>query len=943
MAEIAGERLRASLGADRIGVWILEAPGREEFRGGVWDSAQESVPAEWKRFSPELALPANLHAGERSIEQDLDDSAGNPILGPLVGMRRAIWAPVEGDGEWQGLLMAAWRHRTPALPRLEVEAVSADLALALGYEARQSASRRQAAELAFVGKILRATGNGAAPERVSREIARTGAREAGAGFIAVGRLKGESRGTPEIAPEIAWCETDQEWIAHLESPPLQQLWRQALATEAAAGAEPSSAWPGGAFSRWVALPIRKGDRQLGVLLAGLLPGGGSLATLEWLELRAALAGNVLEAWNQREETAAREEGQRKRIEAAPQALLLLDASGAILAASAGAKRLLGAFSPQVSAGFSSLWRNPDDAVSWLASFGQDREGHAGHLDGELLDGRRIRARAPLAAGERFDQWLVEVTDAGKIAQPTALADCKLRALLDWVEQGIVIFDADERIVAMNRRFPEIAGLEASDAREIANLEGLIERFSTLAEDRSHFASRWRELTKLEEGGIREEIRLSQPVPRILERAARPVLDRTGQRAGWLEIYRDVTPGRLFQARLQQAEKLAAIGQMVTGVAHELSNPLTSVLGYAQRLLLHPKFGDSEEVQKIHLEAERATRLLRLLLESSRETRPQRKTLSLNQLVERAMEFRAIGQASGRIQIESCLDPTAPLLHGDQDQLLQVVTNLVANAEQAIGPRTGTIRVSTQRSGERTVRLEVADDGPGISPLLLPRIFDPFFTTKPAGLGTGLGLAIVFNIVGEHGGRVHAANRPGGGALFTVELPALAPEVTVPAQPRKARAAPLVLEAIPGAEASLRPSHSGTRALVVEDEPTVARLIADVLRDEGFATEVLLNGREALHRTAAGSYDLVVCDIKMPGLDGRNFYQALLRRESPLCSRFLFVTGDALSTPTLDFFERNRVPYVHKPFRVEELTQAVRGLLQTASAPPLKRVAARSKS
>ena len=113
--------------------------------------------------------------------------------------------------------------------------------------------------------------------------------------------------------------------------------------------------------------------------------------------------------------------------------------------------------------------------------------------------------------------------------------------------------------------------------------------------------------------------------------------------------------------------------------------------------------------------------------------------------------------------------------------------------------------------------------------------------------------------------------------------------------------------------------------------------------EGFATEVLLNGREALHRTAAGSFDLVVCDIKMPGLDGRNFYQALLRRESPLCSRFLFVTGDALSAPTLDFLERNRVPYVHKPFRVEELTQAVRTLLQTASAPPLKRVAARSKS
>jgi signal transduction histidine kinase/CheY-like chemotaxis protein len=939
LTAIAGERLRVLTGADRIGVWILENPGREEFRGWVWDSAQEPFPPGWKRFSPGTTLLARMNADGKSLEQVLDGSAGNPIVGPLVGMQRAIWAPVEGEGEWEGLLMAACRHRRPSLPRFEIESVSADLALALGYQGLESAVRRQAADLAFTRTIVSGAGNGANLEKRLGEILRMGAAEAGAGFLAVGRLKSEGPGVSEVA----WCNVDHEWLAHLESEPLRQLWRQALGTGFAAGTEHSGALPEPGFSRWAAVPIRIGGRPLGVLIAGLLPQGCSFATLEWLELRAVLAGNVLAEWELREEKTSREQRERGRIAAAPEALLLLDDAGVIRAASAGAKRLLDGLPAEPGTEFASLLRNSEAAASWLRSFHQDGKSQQGHLEAELPDGRRIRARALLTAGEGLAGLLMEIADASQFSPSALPADCELRTLLDWIEQGVLIFDAEQRIVAMNRRFPEIAWLDPAEAREIRTLEGMIERFSGLAEEPGELAGQWRELARLEEGGIREELRLSQPVPRVLERAARPILDDTGRKVGWLEVYRDVTAGKVFQARLQRAEKLAAIGQMVSGIAHELSNPLTSILGYAQRLLLRPKFGESEEVQKIHLEAGRASRMLRQLLESSRETRPQRKTVSLNQLVERAMELRAIGHASKHIRLETVLDPSAPLLFGDEDHLQQVVTNLVANAEQAIGPGSGKIRVSTQRSGEGTVRLEVSDSGPGIPPALLYRIFEPFFTTKPVGAGTGLGLAIVFNIVREHGGRVHAANRPGGGAVFTVELPTWVPEAAVHAWPRNARAAPPALEVVRSGETPSQPSPSALRALVVEDEPTVARLIADVLRDEGVEAEVLLDGHEALNRAAQQSYDLVVCDLKMPGLDGRQFYEGLLRQGSPLCGRFLFVTGDALAAPALEFLERNRVPYVHKPFRVEELTQAVRILLRTASAPPLKRAAARNES
>jgi len=292
------------------------------------------------------------------------------------------------------------------------------------------------------------------------------------------------------------------------------------------------------------------------------------------------------------------------------------------------------------------------------------------------------------------------------------------------------------------------------------------------------------------------------------------------------------------------------------------------------------------------------------------------------------------------------------VQGDAGQLQQVLMNLIGNARQAIEEqgKGGTIRVKTRRIAEQRVLLEVSDDGPGIPQAIQARIFDPFFTTKPAGVGTGLGLAIVLGIVREHGGRLHLASNLGQGSVFSIELPALAAvEMALPAtggvSPARPRLEPLLAPEPPEtvqAGAALG-AWAGTRVLVLEDEPTVARLIADVLEDEGLRVDVLLDPREALDRTAREEYALAICDMKMPELDGEHFYQALVHAKNPLQERFLFVTGDVLAAHTRDFLERNHLPHVAKPFRVEELTEKIRGVLEASSPRELSRAQAAKKN
>jgi two-component system NtrC family sensor kinase len=373
--------------------------------------------------------------------------------------------------------------------------------------------------------------------------------------------------------------------------------------------------------------------------------------------------------------------------------------------------------------------------------------------------------------------------------------------------------------------------------------------------------------------------------------------------------------------------MAALGQLVSGIAHELNNPLTSIQGYAQLLLSRRSASDrAADTARISQEAERAGRIVKNLLLFSREAKPERRAVHLNEVIERTLSLRAYELKLENIEVELALNPSLPQTLGDAAQLQQVVLNLIVNAEQAIvmargeESRGGRILIRTRRLAGDRLAMEVSDDGPGIAPEIASRIFDPFFTTKPPGIGTGLGLSIVYGIVQEHGGEVSVDSLPGRGTTLTVELPALSISGSgiFGEEPAAERGVAEVVR-LP----VLSRADGWKDILVVEDEPTVAELIADVLTEEGYRVETVLDSREALGKLRDKSYSLMICDLKMPYLDGPGLYRDLVRRENPMQHKLLFVTGDTLAPRTIEFLKSSALPYLAKPFLVEELKEAVR--------------------
>ena len=942
----------------------------------VWECSGDEAPEEWRRLSFELPLPKDLLLSGSSVEQEVSATASRPVFGPLIGLHHALWTPVHVAGRLRGVLLVGSQRRQAIARRERSESVAADLALALEFRAERSLALMRQADLRLHRQVLAGFASGASADSILADLSASCTESAGPGvppiasFAVIGHLPRESPAAPVSDMEFSWDSGDPEWTQAVERDPLATAWRQALAAGHVVGVEPAPSTHVFGVARLVAIPLRMEENPLGVFVAGIPQQASSLQNLERLELRAALAAVALErrrSHTQRTRGAAR---RRAHFDFSPEPAILLDARGTISSVNRSARNLLdekhhapaSGQAPEVklpssAAGepwyshvpFAQLFsaREHERLEAWLRrSLALERDKEAASfasLEAELGNGVRVRLHAPLPAEDELSAVLLDPLAGQESPLPRSRAETELFNVLEWVEEGILLFSANQTIRAMNTRFAQIAGLSAEEVAACTTLDNLVGQLASRAAEPEAFAQRWRELARGSDGGIREEVPLARPVPRVLERSVRPVLDALGRRLGRVEIYRDLTAQRVFQAKLLQTEKLASLGQMITGIAHELSNPLTSILGYSQRLLLRrDAAGRTQEARQIFQEAERASAILRQLLLTARETRPERKRISLNRVVERAMELQRFSSAAEKIRIEVDLDPALPFVMGDAGQLQQVLMNLIGNARQALmlDSRPGTIRLRTAHEGCR-VKLQVTDDGPGIPQAILARIFDPFFTTKPAGVGTGLGLSVVLSVIREHGGQVHVSSSPGAGATFIVELPAAAEApLEVRAHPSGSRERPLAtmpapslapFEPLPEKHVARQAAHRGALVLVLEDEPTVARLVADVLEDEGMRVDVLFDGREALDRAASKAYDLVICDMKMPGMDGQQFYQKLAETRNPLGERFLFITGDVLAAHTRQFLESHRLPYVAKPFRVEELTEKVFSLLDGHAA------------
>lgn len=376
------------------------------------------------------------------------------------------------------------------------------------------------------------------------------------------------------------------------------------------------------------------------------------------------------------------------------------------------------------------------------------------------------------------------------------------------------------------------------------------------------------------------------------------------------IARDITQWKRAEEALRQSEKLADMGMLLAGVAHELNNPLTVVTGRAN--LLRQTLGGgplAAQADKIAQAAERCARIVRNFLALARQYPPERQEVRLNEVVREALELLAYPLRVDDVEIVLDLADDLPPLWGDVHQLHQVVVNLVLNAHQAMHLVSGPPRLSlsTRSDPQRGyVHLEVADTGPGIPPEIRARIFEPLFTTKPPGQGTGLGLSLCQGIVENHGGLIRVESEPGRGATFLVELPLGAPTNTE-AQAEEA-ASPSILR--------------GKAVLVVDDEPEIANLLVDILSAHGCRVEAASNGMEALLRVQEQVFDVILSDLRMPGLDGPGLYRAIGQYDSRLLRRIVFLTGDTLGHEIREFLEQTAALSVSKPFDPDDVIRAV---------------------
>jgi signal transduction histidine kinase len=490
-----------------------------------------------------------------------------------------------------------------------------------------------------------------------------------------------------------------------------------------------------------------------------------------------------------------------------------------------------------------------------------------------------RADGPVEVGTFFDQIPVGVF-IGRIGDPGGgvTVNRHLKALLGYptgtLDMGVDPFDP-ERFVDQQAR---------DDLLDKLRRDGSVEDH-LLRLRRNDGSPLWVEVTATREGAV-----------------IRDVSDRK----------RSEDQSRDLHRQLQQAEKLAALGQTISGVAHELNNPLATILAWAERLAESPADDKSRRGLDVILqEAERAARIVRNLLTVARKRQSTRMMVDLNEIVRETLALRGDEQRAGNIEVAQQLAENLPQVFADGHQVKQILLNLVINAEQAISSARGRGRLTIRTSHDTTrgsVVLEVSDDGPGIAPDVQAKIFDPFFTTKEVGKGTGLGLSVAFAIVQEHGGRLRVVSAPDEGSTFFVELPVTG----VPLDTRRTAPAPVSLDAF-----------HGMTALVVEDEPALATAVSEALADAGFSVDRASDGEEGLSRLTQGTYDLIVCDLKMPRIDGMQFYRAIAAATPSLARRVIFVTGAVAGTDAERFLEETGCRWLAKPFRLGDLLRAAR--------------------
>jgi two-component system NtrC family sensor kinase len=484
-------------------------------------------------------------------------------------------------------------------------------------------------------------------------------------------------------------------------------------------------------------------------------------------------------------------------------------------------------------------------------------------------------------------------------------DARLRLLAAATEQAqdlILITRADGRVEHANDAFVRALGYSREELSRCAFPDLLDHGFHDVgARIREELRHRgvWR-------GTLLRRRRDGSSFPAACTITA---IRENGAIAHLVGVERDITEEIRLQEQLVQTERLSAIGELVAGVAHEINNPLQTVVGSVELMLEdNPSASTRQDLETVRREAARAAQIVRSLLASVRRGTPDRVPLDLNDIVRQAVALRAFPLQQKAITLTVDCREEPAVVRGSREELQQVVMNLLLNAEQAVdsGGR-GAVTIRTSSTGGHHA-VEVVDNGPGVSEALHGRIFEPFFTTKPVGEGTGLGLSISHGIAAGHGGKLELLPSERG-ATFRLLLPAV--DAVAPAAHAR--------EAVhPPPEGS--PGRSS--ALVVDDEPSIRRLVARLLRKRGFDVIEAASGEEALALVRATNIAVVFCDVRMPGISGLELYDACAASgdEPP---PFVFMTGDRATVGSA----RDGAQVLAKPFTTLELEEALTSILR----------------
>ncbi len=505
----------------------------------------------------------------------------------------------------------------------------------------------------------------------------------------------------------------------------------------------------------------------------------------------------------------------------------------------------------------------------------------------------------------------------KDLQARLLAEQRYRTLFQNVQEGVFISTPAGRFLDFNEAFLRMMGYPSREALMGVDITSTC---FVLPEDREYYKRLLRENGSVH--NFEYQLRRHGGDVMTVSESSVAVRSSAGAVLCYQGFVRDVTERKRDQERLLQREKLAAIGQMIAGVAHELNNPLTAILGYSQLLADGPHVTPrgAEFVAKIYKQTGRTHRIVQNLLRFASQRQPERALLNLPEILDDTLALREYDLKLNNITVHRDGDAPLPAPLGDAHQIQQVFLNILTNAMDAIlqHARGGEIWVRTGAL-DGAVEVTFTDSGRGVENPL--RVFDPFYTTKAVGQGTGLGLSICYGIVRDHGGEITVRNSPPRGATFSVLLPAAAGDSPQPARPM-------------GVE-TFSDSESLGRVLLVDDEEAVLDLEEEILRPLADFILVARSGREAIAVLETHPVDLLVTDLKMPGdVSGHDLYDWLVLHRPELAHRVVFTMSDSGHSEARKLAEDSGCPCVQKPFQVETLRAAVR---QAAAGEPLAHI------